>query len=405
SNFISTAMQLDEAGALLSHRFTRGLMTSPAALNYEEVQAAIDGAPNERTAPLFESVLRPLYGVYAALSAAREARQPLDLDLPERRIELSPLGKVTSVAFKERLDAHRLIEECMVLANVAAAKALTAKREPLIFRVHEEPSPEKLDALRETAASVGLPLAKGQVLKTSQLNRLLGAAQGTEMAEMISIATLRSMTQAYYSPENFGHFGLALSHYAHFTSPIRRYADLVVQRALIAAHGWEERARDDTDLDAVATHISETERRSMLAERDTNDRYLAAYLSERVGNEFTGRISGISRAGVFVKLDGTGANGLVPMRELGREYFHYDPDAVMLTGADTGREISLGQRVTARLAEAVAVTGGLKLELLDIDGTELSRGPAPRRAKPPKRKLKASKGKASKLRKVTRRKR
>ncbi|MEL6550870.1 MAG: ribonuclease R [Pseudomonadota bacterium] len=404
---LAVEMKISPEGALLGSRFTRGLMKSPAALHYGEVQAAIDGAPNARTQDLLEPVLKPLYAAYAALVRAREARQPLDLDLPERHIELSDTGKVTTVAFRERLDAHRLIEEMMVLANVAAAKTLSEKRVPLLFRVHEEPSPEKLEALRETAGSVGLPLAKGQVLKTRHLNRLLAEAEGTEFAEMINISTLRSMTQAYYAPQNYGHFGLALSHYAHFTSPIRRYSDLIVHRALITAHGWGEDglSQDEIErLEATAEHISETERRSMLAERDTTDRYLASYLSERVGNEFTGRISGIARFGVFVKLDETGADGLVPIRDLGAEYFHYDADALTLTGSYTGREIGLGQRATVRLAEATPVTGGLILEMLDIEGAPLTRGPQ-RRAKPPKRKMRVAKKKSAKVRKVTRRKR
>ncbi|MCH2077466.1 MAG: ribonuclease R [Rhodobacteraceae bacterium] len=404
---LAVEMQIDAQGTLLSHRFVRGLMRSPASLHYEEVQAAIDGSPNERTEPFVEDVLKPLYEAYTALTTARQARQPLDLDLPERQIILSSKGIVTSVAFKDRLDAHRLIEEFMVLANVAAAKTLSEKRAPLLFRVHEEPSPEKLDALRETAGSIGLTLAKGQVLKTAQLNRLLGQAQGTEFAELINISTLRSMTQAYYSPQNFGHFGLALSHYAHFTSPIRRYSDLIVHRALITAHGWGDDGLSPEEierLDATAEHISETERRSMLAERDTSDRYLAAYLSERVGDELTGRVSGIAKFGVFVKLDETGADGMVPIRELGDEYFHYDADDHTLTGADTGRVIGLGQRATVRLTEATPITGGLILEMLELEGATVPRGSA-RPGKPPKRKMHASKKKGSKLRKVTRRRR
>ncbi len=405
---IAVRMVIDCDGALLGHRFVRGLMKSPASLHYEEVQAAVDGAPSERCFALLEPVLKPLYAAYEALKRGRSLRQPLELDLPERRIELSEAGKVTSVAFKDRLDAHRLIEEFMVLANVAAAEALIAKRTPLLFRVHEEPSPEKLDALRETAQSVGLPLAKGQVLMTRHLNQLLNSAADTDHAEMINITTLRSMTQAYYSAQNYGHFGLALKNYAHFTSPIRRYSDLIVHRALVSSHGWGDDGLSPEEidrLDATAQHISETERRSMIAERDTNDRYLAAYLSERMGSEMTGRISGVQRFGVFVKLDDTGADGLVPIRELGAEYFHYDAETMVLTGADSGRTIGLSQRVTVRLAEAVPLTGGLILELLEIDGKAPSRGPARGRGKPPKRKFGSGKKKAAKARKVTRRRR
>jgi ribonuclease R len=308
-------------------------------------------------------------------------RQPLELDLPERKIILSDEGKVLSVAFRERFDAHKLIEEAMVLANVCAAEELIRLKRPLLFRIHEEPSQEKLDALREVAEASGFTLAKGQVLKTAHLNRLLAQAEGTDQDELINITTLRSMTQAYYSPQNFGHFGLALRNYAHFTSPIRRYSDLIVHRALIDGHGWGAdglSAWDVENLDETAKLISDSERRSMAAERDTIDRYLASYLSDRVGQTFTGRVSGVQKFGLFVKLDETGADGLVPIREVGREFFFFDADSQTLTGADTGLTIGPGARVTVRLAEAVPVTGGLLLELIEIDGGAL---PAPKRGK------------------------
>ncbi|HCT34922.1 MAG TPA: ribonuclease R [Sulfitobacter sp.] len=374
---IAVRMVLDAAGNKIGHSFHRGLMRSPASLHYEEVQNAIDGAPNDRTGPLLDPVLKPIYAAYAALKAARAERQPLDLDLPERRIELDKDGTVKSVNFKDRLDAHRLIEEFMVLANVAAAETLLSKKTPLLYRIHEEPSPAKLDALRETAQAAGYTLAKGQVLHTRHLNKLLNDAAGTDDAELINLSTLRSMTQAYYGPAHIGHFGLALRSYAHFTSPIRRYADLIVHRALITAHGWGNDGlsqHDIEDIEQTGAHISDTERRSMMAERDTTDRYLASYLSERVGNEFSGRISGVARFGAFVKLDETGADGLLPMRSLGREYFHFDQEAGTLMGSDTGMIISVGQRVTVRLSEAVPVTGGIALELLTLEGDALPKG-------------------------------
>ncbi len=371
---IAVRMQISADGTKIGHRFVRGLMRSAASLNYQEVQAARDGKPNDKCGPLMAQVIDPLYDAYEALVAARGRRQPLDLDLPERKIVLSDEGQVTSVDFAERLDAHRLIEEFMVLANVAAAEELISRRSPLLFRVHEEPSPEKLDALRETAESAGLVLAKGQVLQTRHLNRLLAQAEGTANDELINMSTLRAMTQAYYSPQNFGHFGLALQAYAHFTSPIRRYSDLIVHRALITAHKWGDDglSKDGIEhLEETATHISETERRSMMAERDTTDRYLAAFLSEKVGSTFTGKISGIAKFGVFVKLDETGADGLIPMRNLGNEYFHFDRDAGTLLGSDTGTVISLGQRVRVKLVEAAPVTGGIALELLELDGKDM----------------------------------
>ena len=417
---IAVRMVIDAEGNKRSHRFVRGLMRSPASLNYQEVQAAVDGSPNDRTGPLVEPVLRPLYGAYAALKAARERRQPLDLDLPERKIRLSEEGAVLSVDFAERLDAHRLIEEFMVLANVAAAETLIAKKTPLLFRVHEEPPADKLETLRDTAEAAGLTLAKGQVLKTWHLNRLLHDAAGTEDAELINISTLRSMTQAYYSPKNFGHFGLALQNYAHFTSPIRRYSDLIVHRALISAHRWPGAEQDglseeDVDrLEQTAQHISDTERRSMMAERDTTDRYLAAWLSDRVGAEFTGRISGIARFGVFVKLDETGADGLVPIGTLGREYFHFDRDAGTLMGADSGRIIGIGMRARVKLVEAAPITGGIAFEMLEVEDEGYSAPPRRqgfgkgrgKRGPAPKRKAARAKAKDAKTkRKVTRQRR
>ncbi|MBF9045734.1 ribonuclease R [Rhodobacterales bacterium LSUCC0031] len=370
---LAVRMVIDAEGNKIGHRFVRGLMRSRASLAYEEVQAARDGQPNAKTAPLVDDIIAPIYAAYAALKTARAHRQPLELDLPERRIELSEAGEVIAVGFKDRLDAHKLIEEFMVLANVAAAEELIARRQPLLFRVHEEPSPEKLESLRETAEASGFSLAKGQVLQTRHLNRLLAQAKDGDFDELINITTLRAMQQAYYFPQNFGHFGLALRAYAHFTSPIRRYADLIVHRALIAAHGWGDdglRLEDAETLEETAKHISDTERRSMAAERDTNDRYLAAYLSDRVGSSFTGRISGIARFGAFVKLDETGADGLLPMRALGHEYFHHDAESQTLMGAESGLTIGIGDKVTVKLAEAVPVTGGLLLELVEIEGRQ-----------------------------------
>lgn len=405
---IAVRMQVDATGQKIGHRFVRGLMRSVASLNYREVQEARDGTPNEKCAPLMDLIITPLYAAYEALVKARDRRQPLDLDLPERKVILSDEGKVTSINFADRLDAHRLIEEFMVLANVAAAETLIARRSPLLFRVHEEPSPEKLESLRDTAQAAGLVLAKGQVLKTAHLNALLAQAEGTDHDELINISTLRAMTQAYYSPTNFGHFGLALQAYAHFTSPIRRYSDLVVHRALISAHKWGDDGLSHQEIDrleATAQHISETERRSMMAERDTTDRYLAAFLSDRLGAEFTGRISGIAKFGAFVKLDETGADGLIPIRSLGREYFHFDRDKGTLMGSETGMIIGLGQRVRVKLTEAAPVTGGIALELISIEGRDMPKGPPGSRGKPPKRALGKAKHKAAKLKRKADRRR
>ncbi|WP_134681642.1 ribonuclease R [Paracoccus ravus] len=374
---IAVRMRLDAAGNKTSHSFHRGMMHSQASLSYEQAQAGADGNPDEQTAPLMDSVIKPLWHAYGLLKSARERRQPLELDLPERKIILTPDGRVKSVNFRERFDAHKLIEEFMVLANVAAAEELERLRRPLLYRVHEEPTVEKLDALREVAEASGFTLAKGQVLQTRHLNRLLEQAEGSDFDELINMTALRSMQQAYYHPENYGHFGLALRSYAHFTSPIRRYSDLIVHRALILGHKWGSDGLSDWDIENLsetAKRISDTERRSMAAERDTTDRYLAAYLADRVGAEFTGRVSGVQKFGAFIRLDETGADGLIPIREIGREYFHFDPDSQILLGSESGLEIGIGQRVTVRLSEAVPLTGGLMLELLEVEGRAMPQG-------------------------------
>ncbi|MCP5088345.1 MAG: ribonuclease R [Rhodobacteraceae bacterium] len=394
---VAVRIALNSAGKKLSHEFHRAMMRSPASLSYEQAQAAADGTYDEMTEPLAKPIA-DLFAAYACAVKARNERQPLNLDLPERKIILSEQGEVLSVAFRDRFDAHKLVEEFMVTANVCAAETLEAKKQRLLYRVHEEPSPEKLDSLRETAQAAGLTLAKGQVLKTLHLNKLLDAAAGTEDSEVINMTVLRSMTQAYYAPENFGHFGLNLKRYAHFTSPIRRYSDLIVHRALVSAHGWGDDGLTPEDIEALADTgdwISQTERRSMLAERDTTDRYLAAYLSERVGNEFSGRVSGIARFGLFVKLDETGADGMIPLSSLGREYWVYSRESNSLTGDKSGRVISVGMPATVRLAEAAPITGGLLLELLEVGGKPMPTSDRGRKSFSKGRKLVKSRRKKS----------
>jgi ribonuclease R len=356
-------------------------MRSAASLAYERAQAIEDG--DEKGEPVADAV-RHLFGAYRSLARAREARAPLHLDLPERRIELDEAGTVTSVKFRERFDAHRLIEEMMILANVCAAETLESLRRPLLYRVHEEPATEKIDALREQMETVGLTLAKGQVLKTRHLNTLLDAAADSEFAELVNMSVLRAQTQAYYSPQNFGHFGLNLRSYAHFTSPIRRYADLIVHRALIAGHGWGrdgQTAEEIAALPETAELVSRTERRAMEAERDTTDRYLAAYLSERLGAEFEGRVSGVAKFGLFVKLDETGADGFVPMSTLGSDFFVYDEARHAVIGRRTGEMHRLGDRVEVKLVEAAPLAGALRFELLS-EGRTLPKKDRPAEDRP-----------------------
>ena len=387
---IAVEIRLDTTGEKIGHRFVRGLMRSPASLSYEQAQNAADGAPDAVAAPLMEAGITPLWAAYTTASKARVRRAPLNLDLPERKIVLDDDGQVISVNFRDRFDAHKLVEEFMILANVCAAETLEEHRRKFLYRVHEEPSREKIEALRKMADSAGLSLAKGQVLKTAHINRLLAEAAERDDAEAINITVLRSMSQAYYAPENFGHFGLNLKRYAHFTSPIRRYADLIVHRALVTAHGWGDdgiTAEDEAMLKEIGEGISETERRSMMAERDTTDRYLSAYLADRVGNEFDGRVAGVAAFGLFVKLTETGADGLVPVSTLGREYFTFDEGRQQLVGDQTGARVTLGDRVTVRLTEAVPVTGGLAMELLTVNGKPLPRSSSGGRKSAPRRKV------------------
>jgi ribonuclease R len=368
---LAVHLWLDQEGRVHRYRFVRGLMRSAARLTYEEVQAAVDGRPNELTRSLIEPVLRPLYGAYHALAHARERRGTLDLDLPERRILLDPSGRVARIEPRRRLDSHRLIEEFMIAANVAAAEELERLRQPCMYRVHDQPDPAKLAALREFLDGLGihgLKLAKGQVVRPRHFSEILRRAAGTPYTQLVSELVLRSQAQAVYSPSNLGHFGLALRRYAHFTSPIRRYADLLVHRALIAAHRFGAGALEPVDVKdfaAMGEHISMTERRAAAAERSAVDRYTAAFLAERVGATFAGRISGVTRAGLFVGLRETGADGLVPIRTLPADYYDHDEKQHRLVGRRWGRVYRLGDELSVRLVEANTVTGSLLFALAD----------------------------------------
>jgi len=365
---LAVRMVIGADGRKRSHSFHRVLMRSAAKLNYAQAQAAIDGRPDDVTGPLLDPILKPLYAAYAVVRQARDERDPLDLDIPERKILLKPDGTVDSVVVPERLDAHKLIEEFMILANVAAAEMLEKKSLPLIYRVHDEPTQEKVHALQEFLKTLDVPFAKGGALRPSLFNRVLTLVAGQDYELLVNEVVLRSQAQAEYSAENYGHFGLNLRRYAHFTSPIRRYADLVVHRALIRALGLGEGALPDGEtpetLSEVAAQISVTERRAMKAERETADRLIAHHLVDRIGASFQGRISGVTRAGLFVKLQDTGADGLIPIRTLGTEYFNYDEARHALVGSRSGAMHRLGDVVDVRLVEAAPIAGALRFELL-----------------------------------------
>jgi ribonuclease R len=384
-------------GTLKSWKFTRAVIRVAANIAYEDAQAAIDSvAPaSAGVTDLVESALKPLWACWKAFAAARDKRAPLELDLPERRVVLDEKGRIISVAARERLDAHRLIEDYMIAANVAAAKALEAKKAPVMYRIHEPPSREKLSALKDYLDTFGIAFALGQVIKPATFNHLLERIGERDERPQIMEQVLRTQTQAYYGPANAGHFGLALGSYAHFTSPIRRYADLLVHRSLVGAWNLapavgETRlpAEDETAFTRIGEAISAAERRAMEAERETLDRYVAAYLSTRVGELVDTRITGVQPFGFFATVEGLGGDGLVPVSTLGREYFRYDEAAQALEGEESGTRYTSGMRLKLKLAEANPISGALRFE---VEGAQPSLRPpqrkrsdriAPRRGRP-----------------------
>ncbi len=354
-------MRIDRAGRKLSHRFGRGLMRSAARLTYEQAQETADKG-TEQGLPL-----SALFGAFRVLLAARQDRGTLDLDLPERRIVLDGSGQVTAIAPRPRLDSHRLIEEFMILANVSAAEELEARHAPCVYRVHAPPSVEKLEDLRVLLRSFDISLPSGASVRPGDLDRVLRRAAGTEHVTLVNEAVLRSQSQAEYSVDNIGHFGLALRRYAHFTSPIRRYADLVVHRSLVSAlklggDGLAPGAGED--LEELAGHLTMTERRATAAERDAADRYVAAFMADKRGSQFAARVSGATRFGLFVTLSENGASGIVPRSSLPEDYWRHEEATQSLIGTRTGLTFRLGQAVEVRLKEANPVTGGLVFEVL-----------------------------------------
>ena len=378
---LAVRMVFGADGRKRSHRFVRGLMRSAAKLSYEQAQAAFDGKPDDVAGPLMSGVLQPLWQAYGALKAARDRRAPLEIHSAERRIILNAEGEVISITPRVGLEAHKLIEEMMIQANVCAAETLEAKRSPLIYRVHEEPSLEKTTALSEFLATIGVAWSKGEALRTERFNRLLSLTSEGPHAEIVNEVVLRTQMQAHYATENLGHFGLNLARYAHFTSPIRRYADLVVHRALIRALGLGEDGLSDRDIaqmKSTAEQITHAERRAMAAERDATDRYVAGFLSDRVGADFMGRITGVTRFGLFIRLVETGADGLVPISELGGEFFVHDERMHALVGERSGERWPLGMQVEVRLREATPLTGGLIFQMLSDPAPPDSTAPRPR---------------------------
>jgi ribonuclease R len=354
-------MKIDAKGHVSDWRFARAVIRVAANIAYEDAQAAMD----DGTAPQY---LRHLWSAWALLVKARDAREPLALDLPERRVVLDEAGRIASVAVRERLDAHRLIEDFMIAANVAAAKALEAKKSPVMYRVHETPGREKLVALKDYLKTFGVEFALGQVITPATFNRLIALTSDTEHKAQVMEQILRTQTQAYYGPANAGHFGLSLGSYAHFTSPIRRYADLIVHRALVRSFGLGDGGLTDDEasrMSVLGEAISQAERRAMEAERETIDRYVAAFLSTRVGEVLETRITGVASFGFFATVEGIGGDGLVPVSTLGNDYYRFDETARTLTGDATGTVYAAGQTMQLRLAEASPISGALRFELVE----------------------------------------
>ncbi|MDO9609186.1 MAG: ribonuclease R [Brevundimonas sp.] len=378
---LAVRMVFDKDGRKTGHKFVRGLMRSHAKLSYEQAQSAIDGQTDDTTGPIMEAILYPLWNAYHAMLKGRLKRSPLQIESAERRIRMAPDGGIASIEKRASLEAHRLIEEMMIQANVCAAETLEQKKTPLIYRIHDTPSQEKIFNLADFLSTIGKPWNKGEPGTTKRFNKLLDETRDTEHADVVNEVVLRSQMQAIYSPENIGHFGLNLDRYAHFTSPIRRYSDLIVHRGLIRALGLGKDGltdREIAELPAIAEGVTMTERRSMAAERDAMDRYIAAFLEDRVGATFTGRITGVTRFGLFIRLDETGADGLAPVSTLGSEYFAHDDRAHALVGERTGKRFTLGRKVEVKLMEATPVTGGLVFEMLSEPEPRDPNAPAPR---------------------------
>ena len=358
-------MRFDAQGRKHAHSFGRGIMRSAARLTYEEVQAAADAGTDPAALP--EGHIARLYGAFRALLAAREKRGTLDLDVPERKVVLDAHGRVESVLPRARLDAHRLIEEFMVAANVCAAEELERLVQPCMYRVHDKPSDQKLEGLRQFLATLDVSLPPSDRLHPRDFAHVLEKVKGTPQDRLVNEAVLRGQSQAAYSPDNLGHFGLALPRYAHFTSPIRRYADLLVHRALIRGLKLGKDGLDETEaarFPDTAEHITSTERRAAAAERDAVDRYLAAHMAQRIGESFAARISGVTRFGLFVTLDDNGASGIVPLGSLPDDRWDLDEATQSLAGRRTRLIFRLGDAVEARLAEATPRTGGMVFHLM-----------------------------------------
>ena len=363
-------LQVGRDGQISRSRFFEAVMRSAARLTYDEVAAAVveRDAQARRTLSDIIEHLDELHALYTALKRARERRGAIDLDTQEARIVFGADKKIESIGSQTRNDAHRLIEECMIAANVAAAHFLERHRIPALYRVHDRPAPDKVAELREFLNEVGMKLAGGARPEARHFAALLKRTAGRDDGELIQSVLLRSLAQAAYSPRNIGHFGLGLKSYAHFTSPIRRYPDLLVHRAIKHLINKRSGERFDYDTDALVSlgaHATMAERRADDATRDAVSWLKCEYMLDHVGECFAGSIMGVTSFGLFVTLDDIHVEGLIHVSALGSDYFHFDPIGHRLTGERSGAVFRLADRVRVRVQRVDLDERKIDLELVD----------------------------------------
>jgi ribonuclease R len=331
-------MEVSNQGVVRHHEFYAGVIHSHARLTYTRVAAVLEG--KEADPPVAADLvphIESLYAVFKALLGARAKRGAIDFESVETRMIFDDKGKIERIVRVERNDAHRLIEECMLAANVSASDYLEKNDQPTLYRIHEGPTPEKLEGLRAMLKDFALSLSGGDEPQARDYQELIAKIKGRPYAGMLQTVMLRSLQQAVYSPENVGHFGLAYDAYAHFTSPIRRYPDLLVHRAIkgvLAGKRFEA-----GDLAAIGIHCSETERRAGRRDAATSKAWLKSYyMQDHVGDEFTGIISGVDELRLFITLDELYVDGLVHVSDLGQDYYKFDPQRHTAAGRAHGRE-------------------------------------------------------------------
>jgi ribonuclease R len=369
-------MSVDAAGEIGPYRFYAALMRSQARLTYNGVAAALGLQPQKGEpvpAPLLPH-LQNLYALYHVLVKARVKRGAIDFETIETQMLFDDRGKIENIVATQRNDAHRLIEECMLAANVCASDFLQSRRHPALYRVHEGPTPEKLEALRIFLKQFGLDLTGGDTPHAKDYAKLLARIKGRPDIQLLQTVLLRSLKQAQYSPENVGHFGLAYEAYTHFTSPIRRYPDLVVHRAINAALAGK--SYSPGDWEELGAHCSMTERRADEATRDVESWLKCYYMQDRIGEEFPGSISAVTGFGIFVALDDVYVEGLVHISELGEDYYHFDAARHQLLGERSARRFRLADRVRVKLARVDLDSSKIDFRLAE-DGMTKKKRPEP----------------------------